>query len=70
MSTCVCGHEDTDHVAQQLSVPLPVNPKPLYEIPNSMYNNISVTSQNSPYEFDLCHCGCTMFTEDTESESP
>jgi hypothetical protein len=61
MDVCVCGHPRADHRAAELSVPL-VNDEPIYRNrSNSPGNNIGATHLTASYEFEQCHCGCTIY---------
>lgn len=67
--TCVCGHDRSEHVDTEASVPLEYR-KPLYPLPGSVFNNhINRPHPTATYTQQLCHCGCSLFAEDHEGSS-
>lgn len=66
---CECGDPKYRHHHTTMSVRLPHNPNPLYDIDPAYHAIARTFCPNSSLDTDLCPCGCTTYVPLLDSES-
>lgn len=65
---CACGHRADEHVTTDLSVHIGTEPgsKEAQEAvaDHGYFAGIHHRPHDASYSFGVCHCGCTIYTED------
>jgi hypothetical protein len=59
---CACGHPQSDHTSISMSVTLKSDKPPP---PPQAYEWAIYRCPNATYDRDECHCGCTIYDEDS-----